>query len=352
MRSARAVLPFVLFLSFFLFGISPENIEAADQLLRPRPWMGITVRDAGRAVPGDPGANRKGVVVADVIKGGPAEAAGISASDVIIGINGHEVYGVADFVTEIQNLGVGEPVVVEVDSNGVVKSVDVVLTRRPAGLFARHGSDAAGMGSSTYAGVKPGACDRGDGFMDGDKGRCDEHGEVKARSGYPGYTGHTGDIWVPGGSKYGKMYYMRMARMLGLDQEQKNKADELETVYRKQSIKLGSQIKITEIELEELADADRVDIKRVKAKIDDIASRGAELMFMRYKSLEEFKKILTPEQRRRMERLSLIDAATHDDGQGPGYMGVETYGYWGRGGSKSCDRPGHGGTLIIEVPAQ
>ena len=348
MRSARAVLPFVLFLSFFLSAISAENIEAAEQILRPRPWMGITVRDAGKPVPGDPGTGRKGVVVADVIKGGPAEAAGISASDVITGINGREVYGVADFVTEIQPLGVGEPVVVEVDRDGVVKSVDVVLTRRPAGLFAPRGSYASGMGGATYTGVRPGACDHGDGSMDGGMDGCGGYGGMKGHHGYPG---RTGDIWVPGGSNYGRIYYMRMARMLGLDQEQKNKADELESAYRKQSIKLGSQIRIAGIELEEMADADKVDLKKVKAKIDEIASMGAELEFTRYKSLNELRKILTLEQRRRLDKLSLMDDAGHGE-YGPGSMGVETYGYGGHGGTKSCDKPGRGGPLIIEVPAQ
>lgn len=335
MRSARAVLPFVLFFSFFFIAISAQGAGAADQVLRPRPWMGITVRDAVRPVPGVPGANSRGVVVADVIKGGPAEAAGIRESDVITGINGREIYGVADFVTELQHLGIGEPVVVEVDSSGAVKTVDVVLARRPAGLFARKGPYAASMG---YTGDMPFACG-GDGHTGMRADGCDGHGAVE------GHTGHTGDIWMSGDSKYGKMYLMGTVRMLGLDPEQQKKADGLETGYRKQTIKLGSQIDMAEVELEELASSDKVDLKKVRAKIDEIAGRRAELRFMRYRSLEEFRQLLTPEQRARLDKFAIIEAAGHGE-YGPGYMGVEVYGTGG------CDMPGHGGPRVIEVPAQ
>jgi Spy/CpxP family protein refolding chaperone len=284
--------------------------------------MGITVKDAG---PHD--SSRKGVVVSDVIKGGPAEAAGIGESDVIVGLNGHEVYGVADFVTEIQHLGVGEPVVVEVDRNGAVKSIDVVLTRRPAGLFTRRGAYAAPLGRS-YAREAPDACD--------------------------GHDPHMGDFGMPGAAKYDKMYFVRMSRMLGLDSKQRRRSDELESAYLKRSIALGSEIRIAGLELEELAYSDKTDLRKVRSKIDEIASKEAELRFMRFESLDEFRKILTPKQRERMDKLTFMDAAGYDHGYGymPGSMGYEVYG--GSGGcSKSWrDRDYYLDGPVIEEPAR
>lgn len=316
MRSARSVLPFVLFFSLFLSAVLPGKTDAADQRFRPRPWMGITVKDAGKH-----DSSRKGVVVSDVIKGGPAEAAGIGESDVIVGLNGHEVYGVADFVTEIQHLGVGQPVVVEVDRNGAVKSIDVVLTRRPAGLFTRRGAYAAPMGRA-YVREAPDACG--------------------------GHGPYIGDFGVPGAAKYDKMYFVRMSRMLGLDMAQRKRADEVESAYLKRSIALGSGIRISGLELDELASQDKIDLKKVRAKIDEIASKEAELRFMRFESLAEFKKILTPAQRARMDKLTFMDAAAgYDHGYGymPGSMGFEVY-----GGSGDCSRQWHDRDYYLEGP--
>jgi len=314
MKTARAVLSFVLFLSFFLITLSAPDIHAADHTLASRPWMGITVRDA------QTGDGNKGVVVADVIKGGPAEAAGISASDVITGINGREVYGVADFVTELQHLGVGEPVVVEVNSDGTVRTVDVMLGRRPAGLFSHRGGYAAGMGGGTmYTGGWPEGCDGGGHYMSG--------------------------FGMSGGLKYGKMYFVRMFPMLGLDPEQTRKAGELENAYMKSSIKLEAGIRLAEVELEELSLSEKVDLKKVRAKIDEIAGKRAELRFMRYRSLEELRGVLTPAQRQRMDKIRMMEGAG-GYGYGHGPMGSEVY------GARGCDGTGGGGPLIMDVPAQ
>lgn len=325
MRSHGSVLSFVLFLSFFFFALSAHDTNAAGYPLHPGLWMGVTVMDAGSAASGDRSAYRKGVVVADVVKGGPAEKAGLNPSDVIVGINGREIYGVADFVTEIRSLGAGAPLLVEIDRNGVVQTIDVLLTNKSAGLFARGGSYPIVKGGAGCAGDRPGGC-VGYGAMEG-------HG------------GHTGNFGMPGGSKYGKMYFVRMMHILGLDTEQKKQAGALEMAYRKQTIKLGSRIRLAEVELEELSSPERVDMNRLRAKIDEIAGVAAELRFMRFKSLEDFKGILTPAQREKMRKLSLMGSARGSE-PWPASMGVEVY------GSKDCARPWRGGTGYMEEPAQ
>jgi len=67
-----------------------------------------------------------GVLVGDVRKDGPADKAGIKATDIILGINGQPVKDGDDLVARVADTPVGSPATLNVDRNG--KKMDFKLT--------------------------------------------------------------------------------------------------------------------------------------------------------------------------------------------------------------------------------
>lgn len=285
----------ILILALFLLSVPAAGARGGEPL-PGKAWLGVTVEDAPHGRGQGATESAGGVVVADVIKGGPAEQAGLNPGDRVVGVNGQEVYGVSDFVTLIQSMSAGTPAIIEVDRDGQIKTVDVVLTGRPAGLFAHGGY---------YTGAVRKGCDGA--------GAYDTYGVFTG--GRPG---------MKDGGKYGKMYFMGMLHTLGLTPEQEKKAGALERGYLKKSIKAEADIMVAEVELDELASAQKVDLKKVKAKIDEIAGKKAALRFFRFQSLEAFKKILTPGQMKKMDKMRLMSG---DRTMAPaGHGGYEVYG--------------------------
>ncbi len=314
MRKSRSILLSVFFLFFSLLAAPPEGLLAAEKLAPERPWVGVTIKDADTHAAVGEGAYKKGVLVTDVIKGGPAEEAGISPDDVILGVNGKEVYGVADFATEIRQMSAGTPVVIEVDRGGEIKTVDVVLAQRPAGLFSQR----TGAYYTGYAGGGAEGCPKG---MDGG---CPRYPDMMCPHASQMMTGpHMG---MMEDAKYGKMFFVRLFHSLGLTPEQRKQAEALESGYIKKAIRGKADVKVAEVELDELASSEKVDLQKVKAKIDEIAAKKAELRYFRFKSLEDFKKLLTPEQMDKMRKMRMMDGTGmmgHGNMMG---MGSELYG--------------------------
>ena len=75
-----------------------------------------------------------GVVVAQVISGGPADQAGLEPGDVIIGANGKSVTAPQDLTNIIKGVPVGGTVNLQVWSAGSKKLVSVKTSERPANL--------------------------------------------------------------------------------------------------------------------------------------------------------------------------------------------------------------------------
>ncbi len=292
MRKSAFVPASILFLSFFLLLIIPR--PSAGAAPEASPWLGVTVIDVPPGTPGGPGAYRKGVVVTGVVKDSPAEKAGLDPDDVIVGVNGREVYGAQDFATEIKQLNVGEPVALELDRNGQIKTVDVMLVGRPESLFTsrRH-----------YHSNRPGperAYPHGEEFGVLETGKCD------------------------------KMFLLGIARMLGLDRGQEKAVEELQGGYLKATIKAEAEIRIAEVELYELTATPGAKLAAVKAKIDEIARKRAAFRFAGYKALDDLKKILTPRQLKDLDQMTIAGGVWGGGLHGSGRYGV--YVPWGCAG--------------------
>jgi Do/DeqQ family serine protease len=94
-----------------------------------RGWLGIAIQDVSDELAGSFGVReREGVLVADVIKGGPAEAAGLKPGDVIVGLNGAKIREVPELQRRVANVAPGQSV-----------AIGVVRDRTPLTLRVRVG---------------------------------------------------------------------------------------------------------------------------------------------------------------------------------------------------------------------
>ncbi|HTO14060.1 MAG TPA: Do family serine endopeptidase [Candidatus Binatia bacterium] len=94
-----------------------------------RGWLGIAIQDVNDELAASFGVReREGVLVADVMKGGPAEAAGLKPGDVITELNGAKIREVPELQRRVANVTPGQSV-----------AVGVVRDRAPQKLRVRVG---------------------------------------------------------------------------------------------------------------------------------------------------------------------------------------------------------------------
>jgi len=90
-----------------------------------RPWLGVTTTPASPTHP-------DGAAVADLVRGGPAEAAGVRRGDVIKRVDGEAVQDPEDVAAAIGDNEPGDEVSVVVERDGLTRTLDVTLGKRPA----------------------------------------------------------------------------------------------------------------------------------------------------------------------------------------------------------------------------
>jgi serine protease Do len=96
-----------------------------------RGWLGVAIQDLTSEMAEYYGLkDRKGVLVADVFKGDPADEAGIQAKDIILEVNDKAIETSRQLTAMIADLKVGEPAKVEVFRNGKIMTFDIKLAKR------------------------------------------------------------------------------------------------------------------------------------------------------------------------------------------------------------------------------
>ena len=107
----------------------------AEQLLDgdvAHPWLGIEGADLAPTEASVPGvAGMGGVRVVTVDAGGPAEAAGLQADDVVISFGGARINSMSDLVVALRDRRPGDAVGVEVRRGADDLVLEVVLAERP-----------------------------------------------------------------------------------------------------------------------------------------------------------------------------------------------------------------------------
>ena len=115
-----------------------DAIKVAQELLENgyvtgRPYLGITylaVTDAQTA--SQRGVNAYGVYVVEVVKGGPAEKAGLQAGDRIVSVDGTEIASKDDLGTLMQKHAAGDTLSITIARDGQMQTVNVTLGEKTA----------------------------------------------------------------------------------------------------------------------------------------------------------------------------------------------------------------------------
>ena len=115
-----------------------DAIKVAQELLENgyvtgRPYLGITylaVTDAQTA--SQLGVNAYGVYVVEVVKGGPAEKAGLQAGDRIVSVDGTEIASKDDRGTLMQKHAAGDTLSITIAREGQMQTVNVTLGEKTA----------------------------------------------------------------------------------------------------------------------------------------------------------------------------------------------------------------------------
>jgi Spy/CpxP family protein refolding chaperone len=263
-----AVFAFCVFGSvlFYPFAAVVHAAESAPEILVTEPgvrtWLGVTTREldefTARMLAIDPGEFR-GLVVIDVIRGGPADEAGIVRGDVLLSIDDKEIQGYEEFKLGISELDVGSTLNLLVDKGGRVKDVFVTLGATEVWPDA----------DSTVGGMK-------------------EY--------FPSDELHTYN-WMGEAEQYDYIYSLAMGT-LELTTARRRRAHALMMAYEKKMLRYSADINIAEVELRELLAMEPVRLKAVNDKILYIAKNRTELRFLRIETHVEFKRLLTRQQQR------------------------------------------------------
>jgi serine protease Do len=113
-----------------------------------RGWMGVSIQELTPELAKEAGAgNAKGVYVANVVKGGPADKAGLKAKDVIVAYRGKEVKDAGMLRNEVANTPIGQVVKVTILREGRKEeaSVKVGNLEESAKMMAAVGKDRLGV---------------------------------------------------------------------------------------------------------------------------------------------------------------------------------------------------------------
>ncbi|HUF91716.1 MAG TPA: DegQ family serine endoprotease [Candidatus Limnocylindria bacterium] len=98
-----------------------------------RGWLGVAIQDVTDELSSSFGVReREGVLVADVIKGGPAEKAGVRPGDVVVDLDGTKIREVPDLQRRVANVAPGETVKLTVVRDKQAVSVTVAIGEMPA----------------------------------------------------------------------------------------------------------------------------------------------------------------------------------------------------------------------------
>jgi serine protease Do len=105
-----------------------------------RGWLGVAIQDVNPEMAEYYGMEtKKGVFVADVFKGDPADAAGIKARDIIVEVNGQKVETTRQLTSLVAGIPVGQSARVKVMREGQPKTFNVKIAKRDDTKVAARG---------------------------------------------------------------------------------------------------------------------------------------------------------------------------------------------------------------------
>ena len=100
-----------------------------------RGWFGAEYADPGAVNPASAGV-QKGVIVLEVLPGGPADTAGIRSGDVLLKLDGEDIVDQADLRSHEAALAPGKSARLDVQREGKSFSVELTMMQRPTNTIA------------------------------------------------------------------------------------------------------------------------------------------------------------------------------------------------------------------------
>jgi len=114
-----------------------------------RGWLGIVIQDVTDELAGSFGVReRQGVLVADVMKGGPGDAAGMRPGDVVVEFGGVPIKEVPDLQRRVASVTPGQPTKLTVIRERRPVGLTVIIGEMPGdepAVAAEHGAESWGL---------------------------------------------------------------------------------------------------------------------------------------------------------------------------------------------------------------
>jgi S1-C subfamily serine protease len=111
-------------------GLRPEDGMPRTRLVRG--WVGVQAIELPPKLRQHFGAPEDaGVMIADLVEGGPAELAGFELGDVVVSVDGDPVASTADLARLVAGSGVGNEVEFEIARDGARVVLEAVIDRAP-----------------------------------------------------------------------------------------------------------------------------------------------------------------------------------------------------------------------------
>jgi len=102
---------------------SPDNTQ--------RGWIGVAIADINEEVAKNYGIKeQKGVLIAEVVKKGPADLAGMKSKDVILSVNDKAVDSARQLAGIIKNTNIGDTIAIKINRNGQTRTISVKIAKR------------------------------------------------------------------------------------------------------------------------------------------------------------------------------------------------------------------------------
>lgn len=96
---------------------------------------------------------------------------------------------------------------------------------------------------------------------------------------------------------------LRNREKLGLSDDQVRRMEQLRTDFEKESIRKEADIRVADMDLDSLLDADKLDMAKVEAKIRETEKLRADLRLARIRTIEKAKELLTADQRKKLQEI-------------------------------------------------
>jgi Spy/CpxP family protein refolding chaperone len=119
----------------------------------------------------------------------------------------------------------------------------------------------------------------------------------------------------------GLRHVERLAQQLGLSDEQRRQIEPLLLHYAKEAIRTRAEIAVARLEVRQLLSENQPDLSKVKDTLQDIANQETQLRFDRITTMQDIRKLLTPEQQKQWQAMRAHGMSWRQRGEWPDFRG-------------------------------